>query len=292
MSFSLKHKAFRAGLATVERVTRVFSDDLYYRLAADLVENINLTYPLAVGEDTILFHCDSDTVRIRARRALTKEPDTIAWIDTFQPGEVFWDVGANIGVYALYAATVRSATVAAFDPLPYNYAGLIRNLSLNDLHDRVMAFCVALADQNGVAKLYVSPEANTPGGANCPFGDRMTNYGETVDAVIEPLALGYSIDGFLDAFDVPFPNHIKVDIDGPPDPVIAGATTTLRDNRLKSVMLELQPTRVPRNRESFDFIMETMKAAGFAHRRTAPGVDGIEPDPVRFPTNNFFSRSD
>jgi hypothetical protein len=39
----------------------------------------------------------------RAMTMLTRQPATIAWIDGFRPDGVFWDVGANIGVYALYA---------------------------------------------------------------------------------------------------------------------------------------------------------------------------------------------
>src|ERR671919_62441 len=40
----------------------------------------------------------------RALSLLTKQPGTIQWIDAFVPDSVFWDVGANIGVYSLYAA--------------------------------------------------------------------------------------------------------------------------------------------------------------------------------------------
>ena len=40
----------------------------------------------------------------RARTYLTKEPETINWIDGFKKNEVFFDVGANIGLYSIYAA--------------------------------------------------------------------------------------------------------------------------------------------------------------------------------------------
>ena len=40
----------------------------------------------------------------RARTILTKEPDSMAWIDAMRPGSVFWDIGANVGVLTLYAA--------------------------------------------------------------------------------------------------------------------------------------------------------------------------------------------
>lgn len=35
---------------------------------------------------------------------LEKEPDTIEWIDGFRLGETLWDIGANVGIYTIYAA--------------------------------------------------------------------------------------------------------------------------------------------------------------------------------------------
>ena len=51
--------------------------------------------------------------------------------------------------------------------------------------------------------------------------------------------LGYSIDNFVETFDPPFPNHIKIDVDGIEDRIVKGAERTLADPRLKSVSVEL-----------------------------------------------------
>ena len=51
----------------------------------------------------------------RAATMLTKQPATIEWIDRFQPGSVFWDIGANVGVYTLYAALRGDTRVVAFE---------------------------------------------------------------------------------------------------------------------------------------------------------------------------------
>ena len=52
---------------------------------------------------------------------LRRQPDTIAWIDAFQPNSVFWDVGANVGIYSLYAALRRGTRIVAFEPAAINY---------------------------------------------------------------------------------------------------------------------------------------------------------------------------
>ena len=53
----------------------------------------------------------------RAITAVSKEPDTIAWIDDFfADGDIFFDVGANVGVFSLYAAKKKHSSVIAFEP--------------------------------------------------------------------------------------------------------------------------------------------------------------------------------
>src|SRR6185503_13801545 len=51
----------------------------------------------------------------RARTILTKQPETIRWIEGFREGSTFWDIGANVGIYALYAARLGKAHVLAFE---------------------------------------------------------------------------------------------------------------------------------------------------------------------------------
>lgn len=40
----------------------------------------------------------------RAKSFSTKEPETLNWIDQFSENSIFYDIGANIGLYSLYAA--------------------------------------------------------------------------------------------------------------------------------------------------------------------------------------------
>src|SRR6266511_6314539 len=63
----------------------------------------------------------------RAESILTKEPDSLKWIDSIEPGSAFWDIGANIGVLTLYAATRRDLDGWAFEPAAVNYYNLTAN---------------------------------------------------------------------------------------------------------------------------------------------------------------------
>lgn len=259
--------------------------DLYLKAAVRIVSDFDLVYEVKTECGPILIHCDSETVRSRAEHMLTREPDTLAWVDSFAPDDVLYDVGSNIGVFSLYAAVARRARVVAFDPLPFNYAGLCRNIALNKVDDRVMPFCLAVTDQMVVSTLYVPQQAFTPGGSASTFGDEPRTFGIALDTAVTHTAIGIAIDDFIDQFDVPFPNHIKMDIDGIQDKVIKGARETLRDPRLKTAMLELPP-----DRSMIASIHAEMRAADLSHTKTCPTAPGGGTDTARVDTNHFFAR--
>ena len=79
------------------------------------------------------------------------------------------------------------------------------------------------------------------GGAGALVGENFNEWGDAVHAEFGMPILAYSLDDFLDTFNVPFPNHIKMDVDATQAEVIRGARKTLRDERLRSAMLELNP---------------------------------------------------
>jgi hypothetical protein len=89
------------------------------------------------------FATTGSSSRKRLRSLFSKEPITLAWIDTFAQGETLYDIGANVGMYTIYAAVVRKAAVYAFEPEALNYAELNKNIFLNDLHGRVLGYCAA-----------------------------------------------------------------------------------------------------------------------------------------------------
>lgn len=70
---------------------------------------------------------------------------------------VIVDIGANIGVFSIYAAThAKNATVYAFEPVLANYELLIQNISKNDLNNRIRAFNLGCASESGKRNIYLS----------------------------------------------------------------------------------------------------------------------------------------
>src|SRR5436309_16083122 len=117
----------------------------------------------------IRFFCPSPLLVSRAEHLLTKEPDTIRWIDGFPEQCVFWDVGANVGVFSLYAAARRGVSVLSFEPLAANFHVLSRNIQLNDFADRITAYCVAFCDATKLGVLNI---------ASPKMGSALTHFGQ------------------------------------------------------------------------------------------------------------------
>ncbi len=185
----------------------------------------------------------------RAVTLLTKEPDTLAWIDDlFEPRDVFYDVGANVGVFSLYAARTKDAVVMAFEPAAENYRILNRNIALNGLSDRITALNIALHDKTTLSHLALS--APLPGKAGHTF--------DSGGLGITQAVLGFRLDDFVRQFDVPVPNHVKIDVDGNDLLVLDGMATLLSDHRLKSVAIEINPAW------GDDAVPPALAAAGFS----------------------------
>ena len=195
-------------------------------------------------------------------------------------------------MFTLYAALVPSAKVVAFDPLPQNYASIFENIILNHLSDRVMPFCIAISDQTNVSSLNISADGCTPGGAGCSFEAEISNYDVNVGPLVKHQTIGFSIDDFISQFDVFFPNHLKIDTDGFEKKIIFGAKKTLRDPRLKTVMIEFLPQKIPINKYANDMVLQELENAGFACVKIAPTTPNMINDREQYPTNNFFERAE
>src|SRR5260370_5876942 len=225
------------------------------RVMEDLDNEMITEAPVPGGR--IRFYTRSPLVLARAKRLMSKEEETIRVIDDFENRAIFWDIGANIGTYSLYAAIRKGATVLAFEPSAANFYVLSHNIQLNNLSDSVTAYCVAFSDhtQLGVLNL-AAPEM---GGALSQLGrvSETSRYATDNHSTLQG-TLGFTIDEFVAHFRPPMPTHIKLDVDGLELPILAGAKEVLHNPHLRSLMVELTVTR----KSERDEAIELFKSAG------------------------------
>ena len=222
-------------------------------------------HSVVFGHRSLMFHCPNDVSLARARSLLTKEPGTIAWINTFAPRCVFWDIGANVGVYSLYAAVARDCTVLAFEPAAPNYYGLNRNIVLNKLDWRVRAYCVALDRTCRLDLMQMRDE--TIGTALHTFGAPVDYKGDKFRPAWQQGAVAVSIDMLVSRFEAPFPTHIKIDVDGLEVAVIEGGRHTFADPRFQSVLVEVNLA----DEHEVRTISRVLEAANLRRDDTLPG---------------------
>ena len=208
------------------------------------------------------------TAEFRARTLLTKEPETIAWIDSFEPDGIFWDIGANIGVYSLFAA-LKLKKVMAFEPSAFNYYLLNKNIYLNGLDKKIDTFNIAFSNITGLDYLYLS-SVESAGGANS-FAVKEDACGDAMNVAYRQSCFGLTIDDFISQYNLSTPNYIKIDVDGIELLIIKGGGDTFLDQSLQSVLIEVNENK----KSETDDICAFMKRCGFkeATKRHPPDFD-------------------
>jgi FkbM family methyltransferase len=204
----------------------------------------------------VSFTVVNNTTAWRASSLMTKEPGTVAWIKEFSAGQTLVDVGANVGMYSLCAARFRGVKVYAFEPESQNYAILNQNIHRNGLQDQVTAYCVALSDGTRYDSLYLSEF--TTGGSCHTFGKPVDPDGKPMLPAFRQGCFATTLDAMVGEGVVPVPDYIKIDVDGIEPKVIAGARKTLSEERVKSVLIEINSTM-----EEHWEIIDLMLALGF-----------------------------
>ena len=251
---------------TAKYNTTVFGSDIprsrqqlwHRRLATAVVRLLGLNQPTSFATEIVQaikpvatintkygpLHCRTGHGRLlwRARTFFTEEPETISWLDAMQSDDIFYDVGANVGLYAIYAAKFRKCQVCAFEPEAQNYALLMENISLNDLQGKCLPACLAIARETAMGKLRV--RYLTKSGAYNLFRIKDGQTAESVkateshDAGFDQLMLGISLDDLVAKHDLPSPTHLKIDVDGIEPEIIAGGLEVIRST-VRSVLIEL-----------------------------------------------------
>lgn len=207
------------------------------RWSRAFLSRIHCVKRVTVNGMSINFDANDELHLLRAQWLNTKEPETLAWIDTFDHGDLFYDIGANVGVFSLYAALHRDCQVYAFEPEAKNYACLNKNILLNSLGRRVKALNVALHDQTTIE--FLNLHDLTSGSALHSVGEPIDSRGQRFEPKFEQAVLAFSLDDFIRVFSAPVPQHVKIDVDGNELKIIEGALKTLSDHRCRSVQIEI-----------------------------------------------------
>jgi FkbM family methyltransferase len=169
-----------------------------------------------------------------------------------RPGDLFVDVGANVGSYTVLAARVTGAHCIAIEPLPATFAHLEDNLRINCITHLTCALNVGLGLASG--RLPFTSSFDTANHVSVDRDERVVEMEvRTLDDVVGDRV----------------PSLIKIDVEGFETQVLAGGARTLRHPDLIGVILELNRSGA-RYGHSDEQIIATMNMYGFEMYRYMP----------------------
>jgi FkbM family methyltransferase len=210
------------------------------------------------------------------------EPDVRRGIQRIlKPGDVFLDIGANVGFFTLQAAKTvgRGGKVYAFEPAPKAREALGRNLQLNGITN-VTAFAVGLSDGAGRASLFLDAKNNS--GASALH--RSPHSGEAVEVELD------SYDRFANQNGLPMPALVKIDVEGAEVKVLRGMQALLSRPDRPPVILEVSEWSLKQMGASKDELYDLMLAHGYkAHLISPPGVSIFSGDNIYLQYDVLFT---
>jgi FkbM family methyltransferase len=161
-----------------------------------------------------------------------REPEVLDWIDGFEPGGIFFDVGASFGTETLYAALKKAGPkkIVSFDLDLESSFNLAYNINLNNINN-VDQYFLALS-----------------GNINLNQYRCVTQYyyieGRDQHDNVTYNTLTISMDQFINMTNI-FPDYIKIDVDGAEESIISGMVETVKNKKLRSVVIEVSDKSEP-----------------------------------------------
>ncbi len=162
-----------------------------------------------------------------------EEPFVERMLNSLKPGDVFYDIGANIGMISILIAKKmdgKQLSICCFEPEPANAQELRSNLQLNGLNDLVVNQ-FALGDKEGACELFVVDEV---GAGSHSLASGYQQGSRAVEIEIK------SGDQFAESSGS-YPNVIKLDVEGAELSVLRGFEQTLKAGRLRELFVEVHP---------------------------------------------------
>ena len=135
-------------------------------------------------------------------------------------GDIFYDVGANVGFFSVLAGRIVGSTgaVYAFEPVPQNALQVEKNACLNNLNN-IEVVRIALSNHCGQSELLL---ARHSGGAVLKGAGIPPDFTESI--AVETI----SMDAVLEKKKLRSPNLVKIDVEGAELDVLKGMTGVLR----------------------------------------------------------------
>lgn len=252
----------------------------------DFINNDSYKY-INIEKKEIKFFIPNTVTEWRVDTLLSKEPETIKWIDEFD-GEkkIFWDIGANVGIYSIYAVVKhQNIEVVSFEPSFSNLRTLSRNISINNLEDQITIFPLPLSNTDNKFQMMEESEF-IEGWSMNSFGTGLNFEGKDFKSKNKYKIYGCSIDKILNDRILKKPNFLKIDVDGIEHLILEGAQDYLADKELKSILVEINENF----KDQFEGVLNILKKSNFKFIEKKQGKELAGSKEFNKTFNYFFKK--
>tara|TARA_Y100000768_G_scaffold384949_1_gene369997 strand:+ start:1971 stop:2834 length:864 start_codon:yes stop_codon:yes gene_type:complete len=247
-------------LKMMDNILRFFVNRSFLIYFKDFIED-NAYKKINILNTKTSFFIPNRLVEWRVDTFFTKEPETLEWIDGFEKKDnlIFWDIGANIGLYSIYNVIKNKNSVSiSFEPSSSNLRVLTRNISINRLEDNIKVFPLPLT--NKVNQFQIMNESDfVEGGSLNSFGEKFNFEGEIFENKMNYQIYGTSINYLIKNNILEIPDYIKIDVDGIEHFILEGASKYLENKKIKSLSIEINENF----KEQYEKVIEIMKKNNF-----------------------------
>lgn len=208
-----------------------------WRLATEIQQKINPVIKVDIGGGIeAVFRTGHGRLVWHARTILGEERLMIEWLDSFDNDDVFFDIGANIGKYTIYAA-LKHKDLRAFclEPELNNIQTIYENLYFNDLLGRCVIVPYGVSDKEALEPFHIremtkAGALNNIGSASPYEIDRSRSFVSHAFCI--------ALDSFIERYGLPSPTKVKIDVDGNEYRVLCGMKEALKRS-VKELYIEL-----------------------------------------------------
>ena len=204
-----------------------------------LVSFINRPRKVFVSGIELKFPCDNWVTHFRWYLFKTKEPEVRHYIDEYtSEDDVFFDIGANIGVFSIYAAKRHpNLSVYSFEPEYSNLNTLKNNIVSNDLTTRINIYSAAIGNFVGMSRLHLQ-DLTAGSAAHTESKESISFTDEGYPVICSEGVISITVDYICDQLGI-IPNSMKIDTDGNEGKILDGAKNTLTNKLFRSVIIEV-----------------------------------------------------
>jgi FkbM family methyltransferase len=239
----------------------LFKKNFIYNFATFL--NKELFTKKIVSNKNLILYTPSKLVKWRTDTMLTKEPGTLQWIDSFSQytsKPIFWDIGANIGLYSIYAAINNlNAKVISFEPSPTNVGILTKNISFNNLEEKIYVCQNPITDKEFGYFKFVESSIESGNSMNSLISNQDNYPKKNKSKALNYYLSGNSLNFFIKNKILDIPNFIKIDVDGNEHEILEGAQIFLNNKEIVSILVEIDDN----NQKNRDNIINLITKNGF-----------------------------